>query len=263
MSAAEAYTGSGADEDAEEGEQEAARRHRAGLLESSGRRMRQLLEMIDALKQTCERQKQAIGLLEADRMWRDTAPQRYSYPASSYAATSYSGPPSVKRVRLLASAVSRSLDASLGHHALESSTFVPTALSVALVDCNTGLALDVSDAGAAMFGWQRAQVMGRPLTQKYDDVITDNWVLAQYGRSKRLKRELYAGVIDVCHLVWRMRLACGRLYDVDMTLWVDGWQSVTDADNRVVRRPLRVVAVLSSTNNLQVNDTLDRSLADE
>ena len=264
VTAAEAYTGSSAEQDAEEGEQDAAKRHRAGLLESTSQCMKQLLGMVHALKRTCETQQQTIDSLRGEGKERntDTAPQRLSHSVSSYAATPYNSA-SAKRIRLLASAVSRSLDASLGHHALDSSTFVPATLSVALVDCSTGVALDVTHAGADMLGWGRSQIIGSPITLTYDMVMSDQWPHAQYGRSKRLKRELYTGVIDVCHMVWRMQMAGGKLYELHFTLWIDGWQSATGADGKVVRRPLRVVGVVSSSHKILVDDTLDPVLADE
>ena len=156
--------------------------------------------------------------------------------------------------------MSRSLDASLGSGALHSASFLPVTLAAVLIDCRTGTALDVSDGFIALAGWERPALIGAQVTQNYDSVISSQWSYvgptapAQYARSKRMKRELYSGFIDVCVVRWRLYLADLQLYEVQSTTWIDGWETVIDAHGRSIgRRPLRAVGVMSMADTLRMD----------
>ena len=268
ITAAEVYTADACKEQPVEASDEADRRQRVQVLEGSTASMRLLLQMVHTLKRTCEEQKQAVEWLEAEKRWRDTATQPSALCTNSSFARSTCA--SAKRVRLLASAVERSLDSSLGRDALHSSANAPIGLAVALLDCTTGRALDISQEFAVMLGWkERSQLIGTQVTQSADSVLNDQWDVGplshpQYGRSKRVKQELYKGLIDVGKMMLRMRCADGKVYELHSTSWIDEWQTVTDAEGRPVgRRPLRVVGVLSTDHKMLVDDPVECVTADK
>ena len=261
MAAAEAYTGQHAKPE------EADKQQRVQVLEGGTQSMRQLLDMVQALKRTCDEQKHALAAMEAEKKQCAIAQQRWRPQGSHAAQSSHS---SNKRVRLLASNVSRSLDASLGHRSLESSTLVPLGLAAILVNSQTGAALDVNDAFASLFGCERAVLIGNKFTQSYLDVMGAQWQRcgsmagSQYGRSKRLKHDLYSGLIDMCVVRWRVHLANGELWEVLTTMWVDGWDTETDKEGRLLsRQPLRTVAVVSTSDWLYMDDDTSQQLRED
>ena len=134
IAAAEAYTGSSSSSKSGAVEQQADKRPRVEVLESSAQSMELLLHMVGALRQRCEEQQRALDAVEANERQHVTAnEQRLSRQSDACAAASAAG--GSKRLRLLGSALSRTLDASVSHMALQASSF---ALSL-------GRALDAND----------------------------------------------------------------------------------------------------------------------
>ena len=255
--------------------EEAETPHRVQILESSAARMRELQLLVNLLSQTCDTQQQEIHALSDRVDKRDgeggDRPQRSTPSFSVFQRVtgldlSSAAAPS-KRMRLLASSMSSTVNSTLGHQSLQQARLAPVVLSLVLMECATGLVLDVNDGMLAQ-GWQRDQLVGRALMEGYDAVMDEKgWQLrenlyrqiqvppsadgelklggrqAQYERSKRLIRELYAGKIGMCVALWRVYLTNGLLYEVEKSTWIDGWEAVVDAKGGVSRRPLRAVSV--------------------
>ena len=246
--------------------------HRVQILESSAKRMRELQLLVNLLSQTCEAQQREIHTLSHRLQGRDDHQHPSILPSFSLfehdGGSMPSGAAPSKRMRLLASTLSSTLNASIGHQSLDVGRCAPIALAAMLVDCSSGIVLDVNDGMLAQ-GWERDQLVGHTAVESYEAVMDENgWQLgeneeqrllvpsadghmrpagrpAQYDRSKRLMRELYAGAIGVCVARWRVHLSDGLLYEVETSTWIDGWVTAVDAAGRVSRRPQRAVSVSS------------------
>ena len=257
--------------------EETETQHRVQILESSAARMRELQLLVNLLSQTCDAQQQEIHALseqversdiKSEDWSRGSAPSFSVFEQVTGLNMSSGAAPS-KRMRLLASTMSSTLNATLGHQSLQQARFSPVVFAAVLTDCATGLVLDVNE-GMIVQGWQRNQLVGHTAMEGYDAVMdargwqmgenADQRVLVpstvdghlkpagrsvQYERSKRLLRELYAGKIGVCVALWRGELADGRIHEVEASTWIDGWEGAVDASGRVSRRPLRAVSVTS------------------
>ena len=261
---------------------EAETQHRVQILESSAAHMRELQLLVNLLSQTCDAQQREIHALSDARgesqseSWpRDSAPScsvfqrdRTVFQQVTGLDMSSASAPS-KRMRLLASTMSVTLNATLGHQSLQQARTTPVVVALMLTECDTGLILDVNEGMLAQ-GWQRSQLVGHAMMEGYDVVMDEKgWQLndnlaqcvlipskvdgqprppgrrTHYERSKRLMRELYAGKIGMCVALWRVYMSNGLLYEVEKSTWIDGWRSVVDATGRVTRRPLRSVSVTS------------------
>ena len=269
IAAANQLTGSGErDHVPSEGTQ-----HRVQILESSAKRMRELQLLVNLLSQTCDAQQREIHALSHRLEQRhddsSTMPPFSFFQHDTSLNMSSEGGPS-KRIRLLATTLSSTINGSIGYQSLQSARCSPVVLGAMLVECASGTVLDIND-GMMVQGWQRHQLVGRTVMESYKAVMDDQgWQLgehpeqrllvpssaggelrpanrpAQYERSKRLMRELYAGTIGVCVALWRCHLSDGRLYDVRTTTWIDGWEGASDAAGGVSRHPRRAVSVTSA-----------------
>ena len=186
------------------------------VLEGTVEGMRQLLQLVEALKHKCDTLEQ-YGSTQSTSATRATpedtgngGPQSSVdsvQPFDSYAVPSTRS--SSKRLRLLVSTVSRSLDASLGHATLESTRRLPITMAAILLDCDHGTALEIND-GMLTYGWERDELIGSQFSAPYEYVMGTEHTYdgplmdAQYERSKRLKRQLYAGEIGKCVARWRI-----------------------------------------------------------
>ena len=270
MAAAEAHISGGRRRERSEDSDE--KQQRAQILESTADGMRQLLKLVDAFKQTaqCKQQQSALvpagGAAAAETKREATSLKARQQPPTedrsdcesmrpfdSYAVPSTS----TKRLRLLVSAASRTLDASLGHSTLSSASTLPATMSAVMIDCDNGVALDVNE-GMLRYGWTRSELVGSQFCAGYAYVlgIEHNYSgpleVAQYERSKRLKRELYLGKITKCVARWRIELQDG-LIEVETTTWIDSWKDVQDSEGVVTRRPLRAMAVTSLADIMPVD----------
>ena len=255
---------------------EAETQQRVQILESSAARMRELQLLVNLLSQTCDAQQREIHALSnrvergnCHDWWQGSAPSSSVFPQVTGLNKPSDAAPS-KRMRLLASTISSTLNATLGHQSLQQARFSPVVLAAMLTECATGTVLDVNE-GMIVQGWKRDQLVGRTVMESYEAVMDEKgWQLgenaeqrllvpskandgqlvpanrpAQYERSKRLMRELFAGKIGVCVAQWRAHLSDGVLHEVETSTWIDGWESVVDATGHVSRRPLRAVSVTS------------------
>ena len=267
MAAAEAHTSSGRRR--EGGDEADEKQQRVHVLEGTAQEMRHLLRLVEALKQTCETLKQHSNAVPTNTVattrrdntdhiaWNlNDRANIAEQPFDSYAAPSNSS--SSKRVRLLATAVSRSLDASLGHSTLASLRSLPVTVAALLINCDDGTALDMND-GMLHYGWERSELLGRQFCAPYEWLMGDESSYsgplsdAQYERSKRLKRQLYTGESGKCVASWRIQFACGSMHEVVTTSWIDGWREVQDSAGGVSRRPLRTVVVTSLADIMPID----------
>lgn len=246
--------------------------HRVQILESGAKRMAELQLLVDLLSHTCAAQQRQIHALSHRHDTPDTNGDPHTSAAQPFSLFQHDTRPSIssatvpsKRVRLLASTIDR----CVGHASLQSARLLPVVLASMLVECASGLVLDVND-GMVVQGWQRSQLVGRTVMESYEAVMDEKgWQLGeneeqrllvpssvdgqlrpagrpvQYERSKRLMRELYAGTIGVCVAVWRVHLSDGLEYEVQTSTWIDGWDSAIDATGRLSQRPHRAVSVTS------------------
>ena len=269
LTAAEAHTKNG--RRAEGSTESDEKQQRVQVLEGTVEGMRQLLRLVEALKHKCEtlEQHSSTESTGATRTGSDdtsngarhqNATEQSSVdsvqPFDSYAVPSTRS--SSKRLRLLVSTVSRSLDASLGHATLESTRRLPITVAAILLDCDHGTALEIND-GMLTYGWERDELIGSQFSAPYEYVMGTEHTYdgplmdAQYERSKRLKRQLYAGEIGKCVARWRIQLKDGLLYEVETTTFIDGWRDVHDSKGGVSRRPVRAVAVTSLADIMPVD----------
>ena len=259
--------------------QQQGTQHRVQILEGSAKRMRELQLLVNLLSQTVDAQQREIralthklgdssnsSLCPPDGSVLPTCSSLFEQPTS--VAMSSAAAPS-KRLRLLASSVSSAVHGTIGHQSLQSARFSPAVLGAMLVDCSSGVVMDINE-GMVVQGWQRSQIVGRTVMEGYEAVVDEKgWQLgehleqrllvpsqtdgqlrpagrpAQYERSKRLMRELYAGNIGVCVAIWRVYMFDGLQYEVQTSTWIDGWESIIDSSGRMSRRPLRSIAVTS------------------
>ena len=275
MAAAEAHIHTGTRREGSEEHDD--KQQRVQVLEGTAEGMRQLLRMVEALKQTCEALRQtgadnaaAASAANTAAVTRNiaasvaavgsnTKSEASSEPRSNETSVesarpfdSYAAPSTysqAKRMRLLVSTVSQGLDASLGHATLDSNRLIPITVSAIMLDCNDGKALDMND-GMLRYGWSREELIGSTFSAPYEHImgevnayegpLTD----AQYESSKAKKRQLYAGEIGTCVARWRIHMKDGAMYEVESTSWIEGWREVKDeATGVVTRRPIHAIAV--------------------
>ena len=264
MTAAEAYTssgsaGSGGGPVKESGgweEEHKRQQQRVEVLESSSQSMRQLLQMVQALKQHCDEQQEMIDRLEADRQLDSRAEQQQrpspSWPSEpSYAAQSSSAP--AKRLRLLSSAVSRSLDASLGSGALHSASFLPVTLAAVLQQSRDDAGRSSRLGQSAADGVQAdTELLGRderPVAAVRLDVrLSVRSQQAAEARLVQLAHRYVCGAVASAPGQWRAEGAA----DDDVSRRLGHWRTRREGCSR---QPLRTVAVVSTSDWLYMDAT--------
>ena len=264
---------------------EAETPHRVQILESSAAHMRELQLLVNMLSQTCDAQQREIHA-QSDRVdrgdsqtdnWSQGSTRSFSVFQQVTGLDMSSAAAPSKRIRLLASSMSSTLNATLGHQSLQLARCAPVALALMLTDCATGIVLDVNEGMTAQ-GWLRSDMVGHAALEGYDVVMDERgWEVddnlaqqvplrstldgqlrapglrAQFESTKRLIRELYAGERGMCVVLWRMPMPDGQLHEVEKSVWIDGWEGLVDARGQLSRRPLRVVSATSYSDARRID----------
>ena len=230
------------------------KRHRTAVLEQSVEQMEELQILVDRLTAACAQQCSDIAALRLQLLASGVEPQRASEAAVQF--------PSM--MPLLSASLTRRLAGELGVSGLYNSLFMSPSVGLMLVDCASGVALEVNERLVAGGLCTREDIIGRQVAPTYDAVIKSaEWptqptpqnnndgagqgaggdsnasMYHQYGVTKESVLALYRGQVDQVHVVWRAQLGDGLAYELPLSGFV---ASRDDADGG---RPRTVLVTLS------------------
>ena len=207
------------------------KRHRTAVLENSVERLAELQHLVHHLAATCTQQSHDMAALRLQLQSNGLPPVA---PAAIQAS---------QAVPLLAASNVRRVVAEFGAHSLYSALFVSPSVGLLLVDCASGVALDVNERLLQSGHCSREDVVGRLVAPSYHSVTaTADWdtqptspasaasrmhirgqpalMYSQYGVTKEAVLALYAGQLDQIHVGWRAQLGDGNAYELPLSSFV-------------------------------------------
>ena len=231
------------------------KRHRTAVLEQTVEQMEQLQTLVDQLAAACAAQCSDISALRLQLQSAGVQPLPAAESAVRFPHT----------MTMLSASITRRLAAGLGVSGLYNSLFSHPSVGVLLLDCASGVALEVNERLVAGGLCSRVDIIGRQLAPTYDAVINaDEWesqphsqpsndglvqatsptnsntsLSHQYGATKETVLALYRGHVDQAHVVWRAQLGDGLAYELPISAFV---ASRDDADGG---RPRTILVTLS------------------
>ena len=227
---------------------EKGKRHRTAVLENSVEKLEELQHLVHHLTATCTQQSQDMAALRLQLQSGGLPPQPPAAVQSSQA------------VHLLAASNIRRVVAEFGASSLYSALFSSPSVGLLLVDCVTGVALDVNERLLSGGQCTREDVVGRLVAPTYHAITTtSDWdtqpatdpssrmhvrgqpamMYTQYGVTKESVLALYRGQVDQIHIGWRAQLGDGMAYELPLCSFI---ASRDDADGG---RPRTVLVSLS------------------
>ena len=233
------------------------KRHRTAVLEQSVEQMEELQILVDRLATACAQQCADITALRLQLLSTGAQPQ----PAAETAAKLPHMMP------LLSSSITRRLAGELGVCGLYNSYFMSPAVGMMLVDCATGVVLDVNERLLKGGLCSREDIIGRQIAPTFQAVITGaEWdiqsppsqsssnggaqgqgssgdnnssVYHQYGVTKQSVLALYRGQVDQIYVMWRALLGDGLAYELPLNGFI------ASRDDKDGGRPRTVMVSLS------------------
>ena len=206
------------------------KRHRTAVLEQSVQHLKELQAVVDRLAATCAHQCSDIAALRLQLAAAGVQPQR----AVELAAQS------PQRLSLLSASMTRRLAGELGVSGLYNALFSSPSVGAMLVDCASGVCVEVNERLVAGGQCTREHIIGRQVAPTYESVVRcEEWdaqpptpsaesaaatgaesgssLYSQYGATKEGVLALYRGQVDQVHVVWRARLGDGQVYEVPLS----------------------------------------------
>ena len=224
------------------------KRHRTAVLEQSVHQMEELQALVDRLAATCARQCSDVAALRLQLLAAGVQPQRAVESAVRF--------PDV--MPLLSASMTRRLAGELGVSGLYNVLFSSPSVGLMLVDCATGVALEVNERLVQGGLCTREDIIGRQVAPTYDAVVkSEEWdnqpstphslesaaqgnaegnasMYSQYGVTKENVMSLYRGQVDQIHVVWRAQLGDGLVYEVPLSGFVASRDDVEGGRPRTV-----------------------------
>ena len=240
------------EEDRADGDKKGNKRHRTAVLEQSVVQMEELQTLVDRLAASCARQCSDIAALRLQLLAANIQPQLAAESAARFQDT----------MPLLSASITRRLAGEMGASGLYNSLFMSPSVGLILLDCATGVALDVNERLVAGGLCTREDIVGRQVAPTYDAVMKcEEWdsqpppqsdqqspppsaadashsLHSQYGVTKEAVLSLYRGAVDQVYVVWRAQLGDGLAYELPLSSFV------TSRDEEA-GRPRTVVVALS------------------
>ena len=231
---------------------EKGKRHRTSVLENSVEKLEELQQLVHNLTATCTQQTRDIAALRLQLQSGGLLPQ-----PTTAAAIQQS-----QAVPLLSASNVRRVVAEFGASSLYSALFMSPSVGLLLVDCASGVALDVNDRLLSGGQCTREDVVGRLVAPTYHAITTTaDWdnqpaaaadaasrmhvrgqpalMYSQYGVTKESVLALYRGQVDQVYVVWRAQLGDGLAYELPLSSFVASRDDVERG------RPRTVVIALS------------------
>ena len=236
---------------------EKGKRHRTAVLEHSVEQMQELQNLVHRLAAACTQQCSDIAALRLQMLTAGVQPHSTTVAA---ARTPHA-------MSLLSASMTRLLMGQLGAHGLYHTTFMSSSVGLMLVDCATGVAVDLNERLLVGGDCARENVVGRQVAPTYRDICTASWdsqpqpqpnsrmlvresrdsngrrveasMYTQYGATKESVSALYRGQVDQIHVVWRAQLGDGLAYELPLSSFV------ASRDEGEGGRPRTVVVTLS------------------
>ena len=226
---------------------EKGKRHRTAVLENSVEKLEELQNLIHHLTATIQQQSFDIAALRLQLQSTGIQPLPPAAVQPLHA------------VSLLSASNIRRVVAEFGATSLYSSLFMSPNVGLLLVDCASGVALDVNDRLLSGGLCTREDVVGRLVAPTYQAITTQSdWdsqpvtepvrrmhvrgqpalMYSQYGVTKEAVLSLYRGAVDQVYVVWRAQLGDGLAYELPLSSFV------TSRDEEA-GRPRTVLVALS------------------
>ena len=176
-------------------------------------------------------------------------------------------------------------------HALYTSTFVRSPLSLVLIAIPSGIALDVNQVFEQSTGWKRRDIVGtligppadgsRPkhplnpmvLRRRKDgksalrdgEEEVDGWwlrrYLRQYPSSKLSMKEVWRGEAKKVEVVWRVVMADGTIYETMYTIWLADADWVDDGQGGFEMRAHQMVLASAYGDAVRVDEWPNEEVA--
>lgn len=221
------------------------KRHRTAVLEHSVEQMEELHLLVDRLTAAAARQCADIAALRLQLQSIGVKPLLAVESAALFPGA----------MPLLSTSMTRRLAGELGVSGVYNALFMSPSVGLLLVDCASGVALDVNERLIVGAQCTREEIVGRQVAPTYDAVITtDDWdcqppphspqptssssigndvsteaadaenshsgLFHQYGVTKQKVLALYRGQVDQVHVVWRAQLGDGLAYELPLSSFV-------------------------------------------
>ena len=227
---------------------EKGKRHRTAVLENSVEKLEELQNLVHHLSATVTQQSQDIAALRL---------QLHSTGLRPLPATAVQ---SSQTVPLLSASNIRRVVAEFGASSLYSALFTSVSVGLLLVDCASGVVLDVNERLLVGGQCTREDVVGRFVAPTYQAITTvTDWdtqpavepttrmhvrgqpamMYSQYGVTKESVLALYRGQVDQIYVVWRAQLGDGLAYELPLSGFI------ASRDDAIGGRPRTVLVALS------------------
>ena len=225
------------------------KRHRITVLENAVEQLEELQHLVHHLTATCTQQS------------HDNATLRLQLHSTGWQPCPIAATQATHALSLLSASTVRRVVAEFGAVSLYSALFVSPSVGLLLVDCGSGVVLDVNERLLSGGRCTREDIIGRLVAPTYHVIATlGDWeshpagvptsrlqvrgqpaqVCSQYGATKDSVLALYRGQFDQIHVVWRAQLGDGLVYELPLTSFVASKDVVEGGS-----RPRTVLVALS------------------